>query len=279
VEWRVWAPVYAEIRRSFGFRLDRERLAASALTGLLRPADRTAPLARIGERLRGRDAVVVGLAPRAGAPPLWRLPAAPDRPVLLAADGATATCLAAGLVPTLVVTDLDGPVASEVAASGRGSLTVVHAHGDNIPALKAWVPDFPGELAGSWAGPPRAALVNVGGFTDGDRAAFLAEAAGARRVLLWGFDFEEVEEDDPGLRHRKLAKLAWARRALDLLARTSRVPILTWERDGSILPFPTTSAPPGPLTGAARRPDRRPPGRSRRSARTGTDRTRRSPPR
>jgi len=279
VEWRIWAPVYAEIRRAFGFPLSRERRAAATLTRLLRPADRAEPLARLEALLRGRDAIVVGLAPRAGPPPLWRLPSTPQRPALLAADGAAAPCLAAGLVPTIVVTDLDGPVPSEVAASGRGSTVLVHAHGDNIPALKAWVPDFPGELAGSWAGPPRPGLLNVGGFTDGDRAAYLAEALGATRVILWGFDFEQVDEADSEVRRRKLAKLAWARTALRLLARTSRVPILVWGRDGSMTPFSTGPEPPPAVTAEATPPGRRPRARSRRSGRTGAARTTRSRPR
>ncbi len=160
--------------------------------------------------------------------------------MLIAADGAAERCLTAGLVPAVVVTDLDGPVPSEVTANLRGSLVLVHAHGDNVPALERWVPEFPGELAGSWAGPPRPALLNVGGFTDGDRAAYLAEAVGARRILLWGFDFESVEEPDGPTRTRKLAKLACARRLLDELAAEGSVPMLRWARDGSIAPYGTS---------------------------------------
>lgn len=239
MRYEAWAPRYAQIQREFGFPFDREVLAAETLERLLRPSDRADPLPRIAPRIEGRDAIVVGRAPGAGPPPLWRLPPSADRPVLLAADGATEACLAAGLVPSIVVTDLDGPVASEVAASGRGSLVVVHAHGDNAPALERWVPEFPGELAGSWAGPPRPALLDVGGFTDGDRAAFLAEALGARRILLWAFDFERVDAADPARRRVKLAKLRWARELLDELARTGRSPILRWGLDGTVAPYRT----------------------------------------
>jgi 2-amino-4-hydroxy-6-hydroxymethyldihydropteridine diphosphokinase len=239
VQYETWALRYAEIQREFGFPFDREELAARTLERLLRPADRTDPLGRLGLRIAARDAVIVGRAPGAGPPPVWRLPPSADRPVLIAADGATETCLAAGLVPSIVVTDLDGPVASEVNASGRGSLVVVHAHGDNIAALERWVPEFPGELAGSWAGPPRPALLDVGGFTDGDRGAFLAEALRARRILLWGFDFDQVDAPDPTRRAQKLAKLRWARKLLDELAETGRSPIFRWELDGTLVPYRT----------------------------------------
>ena len=196
-----------------------------------------APLDRIGARVRSHDVVVVGLAPGAGPPPIWRLPASSDGPVLIAADGATAPCLEAGLVPAVIVTDLDGPVPSEITANLRGSLVVVHAHGDNVAELERWVPEFPGELAGSWAGPPRPALIDVGGFTDGDRAAYLAEELGARRILLWGFEFERIDEGDPSARARKLAKLEWARRLLEDLANEGTVPIFSWQHDGSLVPY------------------------------------------
>ncbi|MGP8077907.1 MAG: 6-hydroxymethylpterin diphosphokinase MptE-like protein [Thermoplasmata archaeon] len=239
MQYTAWAARYARIQREFGFPFEREVLAAETLERLLRPSEREDPLGRLALRIRDRDAIVVGCAPDGGPPPVWRLPPAYDRPVLIAADGATETCLAAGLVPAVVTTDLDGPVPSEVSSNGRGSLVVVHAHGDNLPALERWVPDFPGELAGSWAGPPRPALLDVGGFTDGDRAAFLAEALGARRILLWAFDFERVETEDPGPRALKLAKLRWARELLAELAGTGRSPILRWERDGSVVPYRT----------------------------------------
>jgi 2-amino-4-hydroxy-6-hydroxymethyldihydropteridine diphosphokinase len=237
MEYEQWTPQYDRIRREFRFPMDREERAARRLVELLPPPARTDGLGRAIERLRGRDVVVVGLAPRAGPPPIWRLPHASPTLAVVAADGAAKVCLDAGIVPAIVVTDLDGPIPSEIAANRRGSLLVVHAHGDNESALDEWVPQFPAELAGSWAGPPSATLLNVGGFTDGDRSVCLAEHARARRVLLWGFDFERVDAASPETAERKRAKLAWARRIIGDLARASPVPILTWAQDGSIVPY------------------------------------------
>lgn len=243
MDYRSWAPRYEEIADAFGFRMAREEAAARRLDELLPIAARRSPLPRIAARLHGRTAVVAGRAPGVGAPPIWRLA---ERPVVLAADGATVGCLEGGLVPELVVTDLDGPVPAELTAAARGALVVLHAHGDNVERLERWVPEFEGELAGSWAGPPTESLLNVGGFTDGDRAAFLAEACGARRVLLWGFDFDRAEPSGSPAAARKLAKLAWARRLLGELASTSAVPIELWAPDGTIRRY---SVPPtGPST-------------------------------
>ncbi|MGI0129747.1 MAG: 6-hydroxymethylpterin diphosphokinase MptE-like protein [Thermoplasmata archaeon] len=242
MEYATWAPLYAQIAAEFGFSFDREERSADRLVALLSPGARSEPLDRIRARLLGRTVVVVGSAPRGGPPPLWRLPARDPAPVVIAADPATAACLDAGIVPELIVTDLDGPIPTEIGANRRGSLVVVHAHGDNRSAVEEWVPQFPGELAGSWAGPPRPSLLNVGGFTDGDRAVFLADHVGASEVLLWGFDFATVDEADPTLRARKLAKLSWARRLIAEVAKTGRTAVRVWGRDGSLLPYPAGSS-------------------------------------
>jgi uncharacterized Rossmann fold enzyme len=233
LDYAKWAPRYVAIAKDLGYEFARERRSADRLRALLPEAALRRPSERTIARIQGCEAVVVGLGPEAGAPPMHLLPPTPRSRVVLAADGAAARCLAAGLVPDLVVTDLDGPVASEVTANVRGALVVVHAHGDNVPALERWVPEFSGDLVGSWAGPPKDGLIDVGGFTDGDRAAYLAEDAGASAVLLWGFDFERPEDPPGPARERKLRKLAFAKDALGFLATQSPVPILEWRLDGS----------------------------------------------
>jgi 2-amino-4-hydroxy-6-hydroxymethyldihydropteridine diphosphokinase len=246
MQYDAWAPTYRAIQEEFRYPFDREIASARLLRSLLRPSDLVDPLDRIANRLRGRIAIVVGLAEGAGAPPLWTLPASAAAPAVVAADGATEPCLAAGIVPDVIVTDLDGPVASEVAANARGALAVVHAHGDNRSALARWVPEFSGELAGSWAGAPEQGLLDVGGFTDGDRAAYLAEHCGASSLLLWGFDFAPTRERGSLLSLTKLAKLRWAGRCVDRLAREGHCPIDEWRRDGSRRRYGTAAM--GPST-------------------------------
>lgn len=244
MEYAEWAPQYRRIQAAFHFPWDREAASADRLRELLPAAALQDPLGRLSTRLLGRDAVVVGLAPHAGPPPIWTLPVRERRPALIAADGAAALCLDAGLVPEVVATDLDGPVPSEVSANARGALVVIHAHGDNLAAIERWVPEFAGELAGSWSGPPERGLLDVGGFTDGDRAAFLAHHFRAPRILLWGFDFERVEEPTRPESDRKRAKLGFARELLGLLDATGTSRVLTWRPDGRMVPY----GPSGPST-------------------------------
>jgi hypothetical protein len=251
VEYSSWAPLYRRIAEEFAFPFEAEEASANLLLGLLPREALDAPSERLRSRLAGRDAVVVGLAPGIGAPPIGKLAPSGRRAAIVAADGAADRCLRGGLVPDVIVTDLDGPVAAEASANARGALVVVHAHGDNRPQLRTWVPQFPGSLVGSWAGAPRGGLVNFGGFTDGDRAVYLAEAMGAERLLLFGFDFERVEEIDPMERARKSAKLGWARKSIDHLAAHSRVPIYLWRADGAQSPWQLLNfaeVPSGPST-------------------------------
>jgi hypothetical protein len=53
-------------------------------------------------------------------------------------------------------------------------------------------------------------LVNFGGFTDGDRAVFLADHFKAKNIYLVGFDFEGKDSAFKKLDKVKLKKLDWA---------------------------------------------------------------------
>lgn len=110
-------------------------------------------------------------------PPFRRLV---EGSVVVAVEGfAARRLLEAGIRPDVVVTDLD----YEPEDAGVGRVAVVHAHGDNIERLRAAPPRrvFTVQTA------PPPGTYNVGGFTDGDRAVYLAYALGAREVVISGF--------------------------------------------------------------------------------------------
>ena len=146
-----------------------------------------------------------------------------DKTVFIAADGAVGACL--GRVDVLcVVSDLDGePHLSE--AAQQGIPLIIHAHGDNV---EAW-----NRCLHQWASSGGIPLVlthqsdevysdmhNVGGFTDGDRAACFLAWLGveSEKVRYVGFASDHVgpwsgtTEPD-----RKLAKLAWMDQILYLI--------------------------------------------------------------
>jgi uncharacterized Rossmann fold enzyme len=204
VEWDAWEPTYRAILDDFGFSRRADEEAARALEPLLR-GKRLARDRDLRQALEGRDVLVAGPALQGSLP---------DADALVACDSAVGEVVARGRQPDVVVTDLDGNVEAQVKANACCALTVVHAHGDNIPALHRWLPWFQGALVGTCQCEPIGALRNFGGFTDGDRAVLLAAHFGARSVTLAGFDFEHPRPKpgkDPAV---KLRKLRWAEKLI-----------------------------------------------------------------
>ncbi|WP_407431131.1 6-hydroxymethylpterin diphosphokinase MptE-like protein [Methanobrevibacter sp.] len=111
--------------------------------------------------------------------------------VLVAADGATTAMIEEKIVPDIVVTDLDGNLDDILLANLKGANIVVHAHGDNLNQIVHVTPFFTNVL-GTTQAQPLGNIYNFGGFTDGDRAIFLAVALGASEITLAGMDFGEI---------------------------------------------------------------------------------------
>ncbi|HKZ47984.1 MAG TPA: 6-hydroxymethylpterin diphosphokinase MptE-like protein [Thermoplasmata archaeon] len=201
MRFEEWEPYYLEILRDFGYSRERDEEAARLLDSLI--AGRLVEDAELARLLGGRWVTVAGNAPS--------LAGEIDRAqgVVIAADEATSAFTARGEDPQVIVTDLDGDVADQVAANRRGAIAVIHAHGDNMPALRRWVPEFTGPVVGTTQSTPSGRLRNYGGFTDGDRGVLLAQHFTAERVSLVGFDFEHPNPKDSDGATKK-RKLDWA---------------------------------------------------------------------
>ncbi|AMD16789.1 6-hydroxymethyl-7,8-dihydropterin pyrophosphokinase [Methanobrevibacter sp. YE315] len=111
--------------------------------------------------------------------------------VLVSADGATTALIEERLSPDIVATDLDGNIDDILLANIRGANIVIHAHGDNIDKI-ASLTSFFNNVLGTTQAQPVGNLYNFGGFTDGDRALFLAVALGASEITLAGMDFGDI---------------------------------------------------------------------------------------
>ncbi|HOJ43921.1 MAG TPA: DUF115 domain-containing protein, partial [Syntrophorhabdaceae bacterium] len=95
------------------------------------------------------------------------------------------------ILPDIIVTDLDGSMDDIIRANKAGSFIVVHAHGNNLEKLKAYLPKLR-NILGTTQTPPIGDLHNFGGFTDGDRSVFLAVELGAKLIILAGMDFGDI---------------------------------------------------------------------------------------
>ncbi|HWQ67114.1 MAG TPA: 6-hydroxymethylpterin diphosphokinase MptE-like protein [Methanospirillum sp.] len=201
MKYDEWEPLYLEICDYFDFDPAEDQRAAELLT-TLSSADAHTTLV---ERCKGKIITVCGNAPS--------LPEEARRceGTIIAADGAAGVLLAQGIRPDIIVSDLDGIDEYAIELNNTGTILVVHAHGDNVSRLKSWVPRFCGPLVLTTQGRPFLHIHNYGGFTDGDRAVFLAQECGATQIVLIGFDC-----DDPCVTPMKKGKLIWTRRLLKL---------------------------------------------------------------
>ncbi len=206
MQFSDWKPLYEEILADFKFNAGADEAAARRLDAMLGdPSSAVGILARMG----GQSVTVLGPADR-------RAIARTETGLLVVADSAVSLLPADSDPPLAIVTDLDGDLDAIARFSERGTVVVVHAHGDNMSLLES-VSRFSGPVLGTCQGEPVGSLRNFGGFTDGDRAAFLAEEFGASSVDLVGFDFKQPQPKpgaDPAVKKRKLA---WAKRLLKLV--------------------------------------------------------------
>ena len=111
--------------------------------------------------------------------------------VLIAADGATTALLEEDIVPDIIATDVDGKISDLLTANANGAYFVIHGHGNNEENIEMWTDSF-NKVLGTTQSIPVGNLYNFGGFTDGDRAMYLAIELGAKDMILAGMDFGTI---------------------------------------------------------------------------------------
>ena len=221
MQYADWAPVYAAVLDDFGYDRAGDERARDLLGAFVAAADPLAP----GEIDLGGTVAVCGAGPTLPA----ELPLARQADSVVVASTAADTCLDAGIAVDCMVTDLDKNPETARELSREGVPVAAHAHGDNLDAIERHVPTFGlDSVLPTTQAAPKPPVCNPGGFTDGDRAAFLADACGANRLVFPGWDF-----DDPAVVPTKAKKLRWAERLLALLEerRGDRFAVLDGRRD------------------------------------------------
>ena len=221
--WELWRPWYEKIVCRLSLDRKADGGAARVLNDLL-PASNAQ---RLMDLIRGRECVVFGAGPSLDVD-LKKLERAGylDK-VLIAADGATSAVLKYR-TPDIVVTDLDGAIEDQLEAWRQGSWLVLHAHGDNVAQVCKITPMLKERLIGTTQVKPFGKLFNFGGFTDGDRAAFMAHELGARKIYLAGMDLGTEIGRHSGDKNieRKLVKLEICKELLSWLASKLGAPIV-----------------------------------------------------
>jgi uncharacterized Rossmann fold enzyme len=146
----------------------------------------------------------------------------------IVADGATQALIENRIMPQIVVTDLDGDWAA-LRKAARKCVVVAHAHGDNKDKLDL-VSEFP-ICFGTTESKQFGKIHNFGGFTDGDRAVFLANHFGAKKIILFGMDFGQkigkYSKARISDRKTKLKKLKCGKKLLEWLATKTKSELYT----------------------------------------------------
>lgn len=185
-EWEKW---YIEILDDFGFDREGDEASAIILDELLNTEDKLT-LEELKESLISDKFIVFGAGPSLKKHILEYKDLFDDH-VLIAADGATSALLEEYIVPDIIDTDLDGNMDHLLFANDERCSVVIHAHGNNQYQIENYTPYF-NKILGTTQSKPHGNLYNFGGFTDGDRAIFLAIALGAKEIQLAGMDFGTI---------------------------------------------------------------------------------------
>jgi 2-amino-4-hydroxy-6-hydroxymethyldihydropteridine diphosphokinase len=223
-----WHQKYLEILNEFSYDISRERKSARILNSLLKTGFQ---LDRLGKKIKNKPVFIIGAGPSLSYS-LSHLKKFRNFTKIVA-DGATQALLENGIVPDIVVTDLDGNIEFLKRAAESKSIMVVHAHGDNIKRLPYAI--LFRYCIGTTEDKPFEKIKNFGGFTDGDRCVFLANHFGASKIILIGMDF--------GTRIGKYSKEGAYNKSIKLKKLKIGKSLLEWLASKSNAEFYTTSQP------------------------------------
>jgi len=229
-----WIVFYEEISRKLGINrfMDYEatRLLSKFLSNIYQPID------FVKRIISGKDVFVFGAGPSLiDHIILFKklMKELKNMPIIISADGATRALLDHGIIPDIVVSDFDGGLDILVKAGREGSILVLHGHGDNIDLINKAMPrllKITKMVIGTTQVYPTYGLYNFGGFTDGDRAVYLAVRFNAFSIVLAGMDFGDIigKYSKPWMKrnrptsHRKRLKLEFGKKLISLIACNSK---------------------------------------------------------
>ncbi len=177
-----WGERYVSILKELNYSRKKDKESALILDSILKKTD---TIEKIRKLIQGKTVFVVGSGPSLSIaiPKLKKL----KKSIKIAADSSLKPLIDNGIIPDIIVTDLDGNEDTIKKISKTKSIFVIHAHGDNIEKLL--IVKKMKNCIGTTQTNPFNKIQNFGGFTDGDRGVFLASYFGAKKIILFGMDF------------------------------------------------------------------------------------------
>ena len=203
-----WWKFQEEISVQFDFSKIREDVASRLVSDIKQN------ISSIRECIEKKDLILVGAGLQKGT-------SIPSSNVIVA-DGALRACLEQDILPSLIVTDLDGYIPDILWARKKGSKVILHAHGDNIARVFQYLSDInPNCITTTY---PSASSNCWGGFTDGDRALMMSLSLNCNSVKMIGFNYNIIGNYSGDYSPRKLEKLLWAQKIVEVcIERSNRI--------------------------------------------------------
>jgi len=177
-----WEKRYFSILKEMNYSEKKDKESALILDSILKKTD---TIEKIKKLIEGKTIFVIGSGPSLSIaiPKLKKL----EKSIKIAADSSLKPLVDNGIIPDIIVTDLDGNEDTIKKISKTKSIFVIHAHGDNIEKLQ--MVKKMKNCIGTTQTNPFNKVQNFGGFTDGDRGVFLASYFNAKKIILFGMDF------------------------------------------------------------------------------------------
>ena len=177
-----WRKRYFSILKELNYSEKKDKESALILDSILKKTD---TIKKIRKLIEGKTIFVIGSGPSLSSaiPKLKKL----EKSIKIAADSSLKPLVDNGIIPDIIVTDLDGNEDTIKKISKTKSIFVIHAHGDNIEKLQ--IVKKMKNCIGTTQTNPFNKVQNFGGFTDGDRGVFLASYFNAKKIILFGMDF------------------------------------------------------------------------------------------
>ena len=177
-----WKKRYFTILKEMNYSEKKDKESALILDSILKKTD---SIEKVKEIIQGNTVFVIGSGPSLSIaiPKLKKL----KKSIKIAADSSLEPLIDNGIIPDIIVTDLDGNEDTIKKISKTKSIFVIHAHGDNIEKLQ--MVKKMKNCIGTTQTNPFNKVQNFGGFTDGDRGVFLASYFNAKKIILFGMDF------------------------------------------------------------------------------------------
>ena len=219
-----WKKRYSDILKEFRYDEKKDKESSIILNSILKKSDVNEKIMNL---IKEKTVLVIGSGPSLSTaiPKLKNY----KKSTKIAADSSIKSLVENGIMPDIIVTDLDGDENTLKKIAKTKSIFVVHAHGDNIEKLE-FAKKFK-NCIGTTQSIPFDKIQNFGGFTDGDRGVFLANHYGAKKIILFGMDFGDrigrFSKTKKSERKIKLRKLKRGKSLLEWLATITKSELFT----------------------------------------------------